>query len=245
MEWRKMLSIRLFLWIGVWFVLLGGTLFAYSLYEFEITNQSLRLRGGEKGALSASETEEMVQSNHRVYWQVLAGSLGVSGMLLWLTLRRSMRQLIEARIDAQKQVTNTDTSDKDQEMSATERKKQAIQLLTILQREGRLLDFLKEDLGPFDDQQIGVAVRSIHENCKKALESCLDLKAVLDQEEGSEVIVSEDFDPGAIKLKGNVSGNPPYKGVLQHRGWRVVRFDLPTLSSPMDPDIIAPAEVEI
>jgi hypothetical protein len=120
-----------------------------------------------------------------------------------------------------------------------------LHLLTLLQREGRLMDFLGEDLSAYDDAQIGMAVRSIQENCKAAVEKQLHPKAVMDAEEESEVTVAAGFDPNAIKLVGNVTGEPPFTGILRHKGWRATGMELPTLADKDDPLVIAPAEVEI
>jgi hypothetical protein len=122
----------------------------------------------------------------------------------------------------------------------------AVQMLAILQREGRLIDFLKEDLRPYSDDQIGAAVRSIHQGCQAALLEHLDLEPILAETEGAEVMVPPDFDPKAIRLTGNVSGAPPFRGTLRHHGWRVLRVDLPRLIGPQDKGwILTPAEVEI
>jgi len=120
-----------------------------------------------------------------------------------------------------------------------------LHMLTVLQREGRLVDFLEEDLAAYDDAQIGAAVRSIHENCRKALDRYLSPKAVIDRNEGESFTVAKDFDPAVIKLIGNVTGEPPFAGVLRHRGWRAAKLELPVLSGSGDEKIIAPAEVEI
>lgn len=120
-----------------------------------------------------------------------------------------------------------------------------LHLLTVLQREGRLMDFLGEDLSAYDDAQIGMAVRSIQENCKSAIQKQIRPKAVMDAQEESEVTVEAGFDPNAIKLVGKVTGEPPFSGILRHKGWRAASMELPTLSDKDDPLVIAPAEVEI
>jgi len=120
-----------------------------------------------------------------------------------------------------------------------------LHLLAVLQKEGRLLDFFSEDLTQYQDGQIGAAVRSIHENCKKTLKSHITPQFILDQEEGQEITVDKDFDPNTLKLVGNVTGTPPFKGIVRHRGWRAQKLDLPTFSGEPTPGIIAPAEVEI
>jgi hypothetical protein len=122
----------------------------------------------------------------------------------------------------------------------------AVQMLAILQREGRLIDFLKEDLHPYSDDQIGAAVRSIHQGCQAALFEHVDLKPIFEEVEGTEVTVPFDFDPQAVRLTGNVSGDPPFKGTLRHHGWKVLRLDLPRVTASSRNDwILSPAEVEI
>jgi hypothetical protein len=118
-------------------------------------------------------------------------------------------------------------------------------LLSLLQREGRLLDFFSENLDAYEDDQIGAAVRSIHQNCKKAMDKNLALLPVVDMEEGGEMTVAEGFDPNEIKLTGAVTGDPPFKGILRHKGWKAKKIEIPMLSSTGDAKIIAPAEVEI
>ncbi len=121
----------------------------------------------------------------------------------------------------------------------------ALRTLAYLQGEGRLVDFLMEDIAPYTDDQVGAAVRSVHADCRRALERLCDLAPVLDAPEGEEVEVPEGFDPHAIRIVGNVAGQPPLRGVLQHRGWRATRVELPSLLPSQDPSILAPAEVEV
>ncbi|MFW5879053.1 MAG: DUF2760 domain-containing protein [Myxococcota bacterium] len=121
----------------------------------------------------------------------------------------------------------------------------ALLLLGILQREGRLLDFLQEDVSAASDQEVGAAARVVHEGCRRALGDYLKLEPVIPKEEGAPVTVERGFDAGKVRLAGNVFGEPPFEGRLAHPGWRAVRFDLPVLSKGMDPAVVAPAEVEI
>lgn len=120
----------------------------------------------------------------------------------------------------------------------------ALRLLSVLQEEGRLVDFLQEDLGPYSDEQIGAATRGIQESCRKALRERVPLEPVLAGAEGETVEVPAGFDPSAIRLSGNVTGAPPFRGVLRHPGWRAKSPTLPTRRG-QDPHVIAPAEVEI
>jgi hypothetical protein len=121
----------------------------------------------------------------------------------------------------------------------------AVQLLSLFQREGRLVDFLREDIQPYDDSQIGAAVREIHKACRQVLTEHLTLEPVLNGQEGDEVTVPKGFDPSAIRLTGNVSGEPPFHGSLRHAGWRTTQVKLPAQPAGQDPKIVAPAEVEI
>ncbi|MEZ4664306.1 MAG: DUF2760 domain-containing protein [Caldilineaceae bacterium] len=122
----------------------------------------------------------------------------------------------------------------------------AVQLLSILQREGRLIDFLNEDLSQYQDDQIGAAVRTIQEGSKKALLAHVKLEPVYDQAEGTNITVGRGFDANTVRLVGNVVGDPPFQGVLRHRGWRVAKVDLPQqVSATGRTLVIAPAEVEV
>jgi len=121
----------------------------------------------------------------------------------------------------------------------------AVQLLGLLQRDGRLVDFLEEDVSPYADGQLGAAVRSIHTSCREVLERYIKLEPILASEEDQPVTLPVGFDPAAIKLVGNVTGEPPLRGLLRHRGWRVSEVTLPSLPHGSGRAIVAPAEVEI
>jgi hypothetical protein len=121
----------------------------------------------------------------------------------------------------------------------------AVQMLALLQRDGRLIDFLAENISAYPDVQLGAAVRNIHETCGQALERYVTLEPILDSEEEQPVTVPAGFDPASIKLIGNVVGAPPVRGVLRHRGWRVKQLNLPPLPQGSARMVVAPAEVEV
>ena len=121
----------------------------------------------------------------------------------------------------------------------------AVQMLALLQRDGRLIDFLTEDITPYGDAEIGAAVREVHQSCRQVLERYLKLEPVIASEEGRPVTVEAGFDPATIKLIGNVTGQPPLRGLLRHRGWQAMQVTLPPLSEGAGRSIVAPAEVEI
>jgi len=120
----------------------------------------------------------------------------------------------------------------------------ALQLLAILQRDARLLDFLMEDIASYEDDQIGAAVRSLHDQARDALTRYLSLQPVIDGVEGA-YTRSAAGDPAAVKFIGNVPAGKPEGGVLRHKGWRAAKVDLPALNPKQDASIIAPAEIEI
>jgi hypothetical protein len=121
----------------------------------------------------------------------------------------------------------------------------AVQLLALLQREGRLLDFLQEEIDGYSDDQIGAAVRDIHRGCKKVLAEHAPLEPVLPGQENASVRVDAGFDPSRIRLTGNVVGEPPFTGTLRHHGWRTAKVVLPERTGTTDPTVVAPAEVEL
>jgi hypothetical protein len=120
-----------------------------------------------------------------------------------------------------------------------------LRLLALLQREGRLLDFLLEDIQGYADDQVGAAVRDIHRSCQKAIQEHLALAPVLNAAEGASVDIPAGFDPSAIRLTGNVTGQPPFKGTLQHHGWRVKDLKLAKPPEGQDEFVVHPAEVEL
>jgi hypothetical protein len=121
----------------------------------------------------------------------------------------------------------------------------ALQLLALLQREARLIDFTREDLAGYEDAQIGAAARLVHEGCAKVLREHFDIVPVRTEDEGSRVTLPAGFDAAAVRLTGNVTGSAPFTGSLAHRGWRAAEVRLPKLADGHDARVLAPAEVEL
>ena len=134
---------------------------------------------------------------------------------------------------------------KEVERPTSEAFDRAVQMLTLLQRDGRLIDFLTEDISIYPDVQLGAAVRTIHETCRQVLDHYVKLEPILNSEEDQPVTVQAGFDPAAIKLIGNVAGEPPVRGVLRHKGWRVKEVNLPPLPQGAGRMVVTPAEVEL
>ncbi|MEA3278509.1 MAG: DUF2760 domain-containing protein [Pseudomonadota bacterium] len=121
----------------------------------------------------------------------------------------------------------------------------ALQLLGLLQQEGRFIDFLEEDVASYPDADVGAAARVVHEGCKKTLRQHFGIEAVRPEPEGTRVTLAEGFDSSAVRLTGNVVGQPPFSGSLVHRGWRATDVKLPKVAAGHDLSIVAPAEVEL
>jgi hypothetical protein len=120
----------------------------------------------------------------------------------------------------------------------------ALQMLAILQRDSRLVDFLMEDITSYADEQIGAAVRELHDQCRDSMARYVTLQPVIDGVEGT-FAKAPSADANVVKFVGNVPAKPPTGGTLRHKGWRAVKIDLPALGAKQDAAIIAPAEIEI
>jgi hypothetical protein len=118
-------------------------------------------------------------------------------------------------------------------------------LLSMLQREGRLIDFTQEEISSYSDAEVGAAARVVHQGCRKVLQQYLAIEPVLADSEGASVSVPAGFDAQKIRLTGNVAGAPPFKGSLKHHGWTASQVKLPAMNAAIDPRILAPAEVEL
>lgn len=121
----------------------------------------------------------------------------------------------------------------------------AMQLLALLQREARLIDFANENIAAYADADIGAAARVVHEGCARVLREHFTIEPVRAEAEGTRLTLPEGFDAASVRLTGNVVGKAPFTGVLNHRGWRVAEVRLPQLAEQHDARILAPAEVEL
>ena len=118
-------------------------------------------------------------------------------------------------------------------------------LLNALQREGRLVDFLQQDIASFSDEEVGAAARVVHGGCRKTLQQYFDFEPAAKETEGATVTVPKGFDAQRWRLIGNVAGDPPFRGTLRHHGWVARQVRMPVIAESLDPRVIAPAEVEL
>ncbi|MBD1558370.1 DUF2760 domain-containing protein [Vibrio sp. S9_S30] len=121
----------------------------------------------------------------------------------------------------------------------------AMQLLSIMQQEARLIDFLKEDLTSFSDEEVGAAARVIHTGGQKVLNEYVSLTHIRNEEEDTRITIEDGFNPQQVRLTGNVTGTAPFNGTLVHKGWKAESMSLPKLAENYDATVIAPAEVEL
>ena len=118
----------------------------------------------------------------------------------------------------------------------------AVQILSVLQRDARLVDFLMEDLSGYADEQVGAAVRDVQVQSRDSLQRYLRLVPVIDSIEG-EYAKTQGLSPDSVRLVGKVppNGKAP-GGLLRHKGWKAEKVDLPKV---LPGAILAPAEIEI
>lgn len=216
-----------------------GTVLSFPAFDIQISLQTISEFVGFLNLLLDHFYSRIVFISTAVFF--------IIGFLMWLTFRVSLIGLFKA-CKLQDPTLNVKEGKKDFadiRMEQERKRRLFLHFFSVLQREGRLLDFFSEDLEPYDDEQIGAAIRSIHEDCKKTINKYLAPVPVIDSEEGETVEIEKGFDANAVKLTGNVSGEPPFKGVLRHRGWKASKKEIPALSDVVDASVLAPAEVEI
>ena len=125
-------------------------------------------------------------------------------------------------------------------------RREALTLLATFQREGRLIDFLMEDIKGYSDAQIGAAVRDIHRDCAATMQRMFAMEPLTDLPEGGSVEVPAGFDPAMYHLTGAVAGEAPFKGTVRHHGWKAAKCDVPEWTGRDDSLLVAaPIDVEI
>ena len=131
-------------------------------------------------------------------------------------------------------------------LAAAEREPDAaVLLLSLLQSEGRFVDFVQQEITGFSDADVGAVARVVHAGCRKVLRTHLQIEPIRTEPEGQSVTLEPGFDPSRIKLTGNVGGGGRMQGVLRHRGWHAARVQLPTLVDRAGSRVLCPAEVEM
>jgi hypothetical protein len=226
------------------------TFYFAALYAFQGISQYLAPLSAEAQKLPKEASDLIAgldtfirQTRHFLIPSVF-GLGAIAALILWSLIQFSGRRAIKQA--SVLPATGGKKEEPKKKQTGAETFSPAIQMLSILQRQGRFIDFLQEDLGMYSDEQVGAAVRNVHQGCKEALSQHVELKPVLEHEEGAQITIQPGFDLHSIRLSGNVAGDPPFKGVLRHHGWRVVRVDLPRQVRDQEKDwVLMPAEVEV
>jgi Domain of unknown function (DUF2760) len=122
-----------------------------------------------------------------------------------------------------------------------------VSFLAMLQEKGRLVDFLMDNINPYNDAQVGAAARVVHAGCKRVLQEHFSIHPLRTEDEGSTVQVPAGYAADEYRLVGKIAGQAPFSGVLVHRGWKTDMVKLPQLlpSAHGQFPAIAPAEVEV
>ena len=131
-------------------------------------------------------------------------------------------------------------------VSQKPRQSEAITLLATLQREARFIDFLKEDLSGYSDEQVGAAVREIHRDSRSVINRLFAIQPIMKDSEGASVDIPAGFDATRYRLTGQLTGTAPFRGTLRHHGWEATQCELPAYTGGESAaTTIAPAEVEV
>ena len=137
-----------------------------------------------------------------------------------------------------------DLAEKLKNTEKTETQDNSAQILGLFQRDGRLIDFLQEDISQFSDEQVGAAVRDVHKGCAQVLKEYFEIEPVIEKKENSKISVEPDFDKNTIKIIGNVPTKEGKKGILRHHGWKLAESKLPPSTTEKN-NIIQKAQIEI
>ncbi|WP_440683762.1 DUF2760 domain-containing protein [Cysteiniphilum halobium] len=163
-----------------------------------------------------------------------------------LTWRQRLSCLIKGKlenIEVKPKLANQQEIEKPDEVGGSA--DSAKQLLSILQKKGRLLDFLAQNLDHYDNEQVANVARVVHDQCKKALESYCTLTPIYHDQENHEITLEGNYDKYSVELTGNVAHSTRFKGKLIHQGWKVEKMHLPKVAKEANLDILQPAEVEV
>lgn len=218
---------RIAIAIGSFFAILGNGRLAADI---------TRLRGGEALAADVAPREVRVEVPvEKVVEKIVEVRVEVP-------VEKIVEKTVEKRVEVPVEVTLEKLVEKTVEVPTDTA---ALQLLGLLQREARFVDFIQEDVAPYSDAEIGAAARVVHSGCRKVLGEHFTIAPVRAEAEGSRITLPAGFDASAVRLTGNVVGQAPFTGTLGHRGWLVTAVKLPQLTDIQAAKVIAQAEVEL
>jgi hypothetical protein len=167
------------------------------------------------------------------------------GMAFRLLLNSEYAEQVRAGLKALQASTPKPAAGKALAASPERLHASGLMLLAALQREGRLIDFVQQDVAGFSDEDVGAAARIVHDGCRKALQQYFSFQPAIPESEGSTLTVPPGFDAHRIRLSGNVAGQAPFKGTVKHHGWVAKEIRMPAVPDSLDMRVVAPAEVEL
>jgi Domain of unknown function (DUF2760) len=129
--------------------------------------------------------------------------------------------------------------------AANQAQAEIVAFFGLLQEKGRLVDFLMEDITPYEDAEVGAAARVIHQGGRQVLQEYFHITAISEAAEGTEVTVPAGYSTDQYRLIGKLTGEPPFTGTLLHKGWKTEFVKLPRVVNTDRLPSIAPAEVEL
>jgi hypothetical protein len=129
--------------------------------------------------------------------------------------------------------------------AANQAEAEIVAFFGLLQEKGRLVDFLMEDITPYEDAEVGAAARVIHQGGRQVLQEYFHITPISEAAEGTQVTVPAGYSTDQFRLVGKLTGEPPFTGTLLHKGWKTEFVKLPRIVNPERLPSIAPAEVEL
>jgi Domain of unknown function (DUF2760) len=129
--------------------------------------------------------------------------------------------------------------------AANQAEAEIVAFFGLLQEKGRLVDFLMEDITPYEDAEVGAAARVIHQGGRQVLQEYFQITPISEAAEGTQVTVPAGYSTDQFRLVGKLTGEPPFTGTLLHKGWKTEFVKLPRIVNPERLPSIAPAEVEL
>ncbi|MFO7913990.1 MAG: DUF2760 domain-containing protein [Desulfotignum sp.] len=251
MEISKQFQRRSFWIISCFMLVIAAGMGGGFFYTLDRAGRMVATDAGKDLLMDSLVPAIVLMQDEFLVWVLPAAAvvLLLLGWILWLLLRAAMVPVFRKMTDSGRSKPAPGTSGKkdflDQKIEQERKQRLFLHTLSVLQREGRLLDFFDEDLKQYSDEQIGAAVRSIQQDCKQAVKKYIDPRPVVNATEGEPFTVAPGFDMNAITLVGNVTGEPPFEGIVKHPGWKAGKKEIPRLADIRDAAVITPAEIEI
>ena len=190
-----------------------------------------------KGILKSIFMEKPIQSETSLLARLRTGWSALTRVLASPDFCRKVAVLLRP--------AQTQAEAKPVELPPERRHASGLAVLSLLQREGRLIDFLQEEVTAFSDAEVGAAARVVHAGCNKVFKEYFTVEPILKDAEGATVKIPAGFDAQRIRISGNVAGQPPFRGTLKHHGWEATGVRLPAVSDALDPRVLVAAEVEL